>query len=257
MSDATPPPVPPTPSPGSTSPPTPAIAFCSVILGILSFTCGSIFTAIPAVICGHIARGRIRRSGDSLGGRKIANAGLILGYAAIALSLTALPLLVGMFKAEYARLHQLRIDRHDVVSNDGTVALSVPGTWIDLPELNKVAVVRAGSKSEDAYAMIIRDAKADFPGMTLEQHHQRTRDAMLQKMPESSGTSTVHLTIGGRPALQDELSGTGANVKTVFLHTTIDDVDHYEQILTWTTQARWPAQNALLREVSASFHRVK
>jgi hypothetical protein len=41
--------------------------------------------AIPAVICGHLALGRIQRSGGSLGGRGLALAGLITGYVGIAL----------------------------------------------------------------------------------------------------------------------------------------------------------------------------
>jgi hypothetical protein len=37
---------------------TPAVAIWNLILAILSFTCGWLFTAIPAVICGHVARGQ-------------------------------------------------------------------------------------------------------------------------------------------------------------------------------------------------------
>src|SRR5580765_260931 len=58
---------------------TPAVGIWSLILAILSFTCGWLFTAIPAVICGHIARAKIRKSGGTLGGKNMAIAGLILG----------------------------------------------------------------------------------------------------------------------------------------------------------------------------------
>lgn len=258
MSDATTPPVPPSPPARSTAATNaPASAICSLVLGILSFTCGSIFTAIPAVICGHIARAHIRKSDGSLGGKKIANAGLILGYAAIAISLTCIPLAVRMFKAEYTRQQQLRVDRHDIASSDGAIALSVPGTWVSMPELNRAAILQAGSKDDDVYVMIIRDAKAELGDMTLDDHHERTRGAMLHKMTGVSATFPLSLTINGHRALQDELSGMNDKLNVVFLHTTIDDGDHYEQILAWTTQTRWPAQNALLREVTASFHRVK
>src|SRR4029453_10101312 len=38
-------------------------AIWSLVLAILSFFCGWLFTAIPAVICGHVARSKIRKSG--------------------------------------------------------------------------------------------------------------------------------------------------------------------------------------------------
>ena len=70
MADETP--QPPRPAVPQTVPPTPPVAIWSLILAVLSFTCGWLFTAIPAVICGHIARAKIRNSGGTLGGRGIA-----------------------------------------------------------------------------------------------------------------------------------------------------------------------------------------
>ena len=40
--------------------------------------------AIPAVICGHVALGRIKRSGGTLAGEGLAQAGLITGYVTLA-----------------------------------------------------------------------------------------------------------------------------------------------------------------------------
>src|SRR5437660_6886437 len=64
MADETPPP--PRPAVPQTVLRTPPVAIWSLILAVLSFTCGWLFTAIPAVICGHIARAEIRKSGGAL-----------------------------------------------------------------------------------------------------------------------------------------------------------------------------------------------
>ena len=53
-------------------------AIASLVLAILSMAIGP-FGFIPAIICGHIARGRIRRT-PGLGGDGLALAGLIIGY---------------------------------------------------------------------------------------------------------------------------------------------------------------------------------
>jgi hypothetical protein len=45
--------------------------------------------------------------------------------------------------------------------------------------------------------------------------------------------------------------------KVVFLHTTVDDGDHVQQILAWTLKSRWHKQNQRLREVTGSFRSEK
>ncbi len=74
------------PLPGATSP----LAIASLISGILGLTiCGGV-GSIAAVILGHMAVGRIQAGGDTLGGRGLAKAGLILGYVGIGIFVLAL-----------------------------------------------------------------------------------------------------------------------------------------------------------------------
>src|SRR5438876_2073551 len=96
MADEITPPPPPVLQP---IPRTAPAAIWSLVLAILSFPFGSLFTAIPAVICGHIARAKIRKSGGALGGRGIATGGLLLGYIALVLGIMGIPLLVSMIQS--------------------------------------------------------------------------------------------------------------------------------------------------------------
>jgi hypothetical protein len=57
-------------------------AVASLVIGILSWFLCPIVGAVVAVTLGHIARGQIRRTGEGGGG--LAMAGLILGYAHLA-----------------------------------------------------------------------------------------------------------------------------------------------------------------------------
>ena len=56
------------------------LAITSLVFGILSWTL-PIFGSIPAVICGHVAINRNRRTYRAAGGMKRAIAGTVLGYA--------------------------------------------------------------------------------------------------------------------------------------------------------------------------------
>jgi hypothetical protein len=66
-------------------PPTNGLAIASLVCGVGMFVIGISF--IPAIICGHIARRQIRRTGEQGGG--LALAGLILGYVGGALFIAA------------------------------------------------------------------------------------------------------------------------------------------------------------------------
>ena len=91
--------IPPTMSVTS-QPKTSALAIWSLVLGILGvlflLVCISPLFAIPAVICGHLAYSRIKRSNGTLEGQGLALAGLITGYVSIGLSLLLIPLMAAI-----------------------------------------------------------------------------------------------------------------------------------------------------------------
>ncbi len=62
-------------------------ALISMISGIAGVTVVPIIGSIVAIITGHIAKGEIKRGGGMITGNGMATAGLILGYAAIAIGL--------------------------------------------------------------------------------------------------------------------------------------------------------------------------
>lgn len=86
------PPLPGVPSQPKTSP----LAIWSLVLGILSITCFSIFAAIPGVICGHKALSRIDKARGALGGRGLAIGGLVAGYIGIAWAIFFIPLMLAI-----------------------------------------------------------------------------------------------------------------------------------------------------------------
>jgi hypothetical protein len=64
-------------------PPTNTLALISLVAGISSFVILPLIGAVIAIVTGHIARGQIKRTGES--GSGMALAGLILGYVHLVL----------------------------------------------------------------------------------------------------------------------------------------------------------------------------
>lgn len=66
------------------------LAIVSLVSGILGWSLVPFLGAIVAVITGHMAKKEIRESGSRLTGDGLATAGLVLGYANIAISICAI-----------------------------------------------------------------------------------------------------------------------------------------------------------------------
>ncbi len=73
------------------------MAVISLVAGILGWSLVPFLGAIVAVITGHMARGEIRRAPDRLEGDGMAIAGLVLGYAAIAMAVLAVLAMILFF----------------------------------------------------------------------------------------------------------------------------------------------------------------
>ncbi len=64
-------------------------AIISLVFGILCWFPLPLIGAVIAVVCGHMARGEIRRAAGTLDGDGMAVAGMVLGYAQLAVCLLA------------------------------------------------------------------------------------------------------------------------------------------------------------------------
>ena len=72
-------------------------AIASLIFGIITWVALPFVGALVAVICGHVARGEIRRMpAGSIEGDGLAIAGLILGYAHLVLCALGILLFIGL-----------------------------------------------------------------------------------------------------------------------------------------------------------------
>lgn len=75
-------------------PGTSPLAAISLISGIAGWTFLPLLGSIVGVICGHLAKSEIKKSGGVIGGDGMATAGLILSYSAIVISLCVVCALV-------------------------------------------------------------------------------------------------------------------------------------------------------------------
>lgn len=76
--------------------PTSNMALASLILGILGWTILPGLASIAAIVTGHMAKKEIKESTGQLGGDGMAIAGLIMGYASVAIFVCVCLFMAGM-----------------------------------------------------------------------------------------------------------------------------------------------------------------
>lgn len=104
------------------------LARASFILGMLGF-CGGAFFGIPAIVCGHIARLRLRSSSEK--GNGLAITGLILGY--LSFLWTALFVLSVSMESGMPKKSRLTQDLHDARTLFGEMQIASQGNGVPFP----------------------------------------------------------------------------------------------------------------------------
>jgi hypothetical protein len=72
------------------------MALASMILGLLGWTILPGLASIAAIVTGHMAKKEIKESMGQLGGDGMATAGLVMGYASVAIVLCVCLAMAGM-----------------------------------------------------------------------------------------------------------------------------------------------------------------
>ena len=79
-----------------TAPPANGLAIASLILAISAFVALPLIGSIGGVVCGHMARSQLRRTGYAERGDGLALAGVIIGWVGIAFYVGMIALLVAL-----------------------------------------------------------------------------------------------------------------------------------------------------------------
>src|SRR5438132_7193200 len=133
------------------APRTEPLAIWSLVLSALSVLGCLFLTLVPGIICGHVARSKIRRSNGALQGMNMALAALIIGYVQVPLAVLGGIMLVDMIRSERVRLHELAVEKKEIASDDNKLKVTASGFWVKTSDLNKEAALQLANKSEDMY----------------------------------------------------------------------------------------------------------
>lgn len=157
---------------------TASIAVVSLVFGILGLVLIGPLGAIPAVICGHIAKSKIKRDPENLTGDGMALAGLIMGYVQIGLMVVMIPLLAAIAIPSFVKARS----QAQVHATRSTIAeLS---TAINLYELD------TGRYPSSLSSLLKTDGSPNWNG-----------PYMREEVVDAWGTAFAYEVSGGHPSL--------------------------------------------------------
>jgi type II secretory pathway pseudopilin PulG len=145
---------PPLPAAGLTE--TSGLAIASMVMGISALMCG--ITAIPAVICGHLAQGKIKRSEGRMTGGGFAIAGLITGYIGILVLVASLAGLT----APLVLRQKKKADQTQAISNARQIGLALLEFEADYGRFPNAETAPLVAKSSSTPAVIGSSSNARF-----------------------------------------------------------------------------------------------
>ncbi len=114
---------------------TSSLAIASLCLGIGSIVLCGILMGIPALICGHVALGEIKRSDGRVEGKPMAIIGLILGYFSIVATVVMVLIFLLMSGAAVSNFDSKSYDKPCMLDGGDTVPLELP---VSTPQIEPV-----------------------------------------------------------------------------------------------------------------------
>jgi hypothetical protein len=144
-----------------------------------------------------------------------------------------------------------------VKSFDGKFQLTLPDGWKETTGLHDKATIQVANEPAELYVIVLTESKSDSGAdVTLDKFTELMRNSLKEKKGATDTAQPESVTINGNEARQFELHGTLNNVKAVTLVNMVETQDHFHQVISWTSQAKYDENKATLKQVINSFRPV-
>jgi hypothetical protein len=147
------------------------------------------------------------------------------------------------------------------VSENGQIQVNLPSGWSKTQGLNEKAELQVAKASNNMFLIVLSESKQDFEKagqkLNLQKHSDLTRGILLKNLTNGQQSQPKSLTVNGKPAVQYEITGSIDKLNVVYLHTTVETDNNYQQILAYTSQDEFAKNRPEMEEVINSFQEVK
>ncbi len=147
------------------------------------------------------------------------------------------------------------ISDRSALENPNTGArITVPSGWTASGSAQRGSADIYTTFQNKLYTMVVSENATGINRFGLEDNSDTYRWLIRKRLDTlESETRTGVDSIGGDKAVQYEIRGIVDGVPVVYLHTTIEGIDKYYQVVSWTTAERYADDKETLQAITQSF----
>ena len=140
----------------------------------------------------------------------------------------------------------------EVSSSDGRVSVKIPASWSSLPDLHPAAILGAGDRAEERYAMVLATERTSYPG-SLAYFDRFVTEGLKKALKEPEVSEPESVEIGGYKAIRRRITGTKGDRGLAYEQVLVETRSTYYQLLLWTKLARQRDAQTDFGNIVASF----
>lgn len=146
----------------------------------------------------------------------------------------------------------------DIQNAETNVSITVPGGWVAVKDGQRQSTDLYAVHPEDKlHVAVLSENKDvlslfDFENNAAEYRWLIQEELDVFERETRMGTTSVNTA----PALQYEIRGQVNDTAVVYLHTTVQGVNSYYQIVGWTTEDSYLENKDILEDIIASFRTI-
>lgn len=167
----------------------------------------------------------------------------LLSFLLVTLSLT---LLVGCKEKK----------RTDIVFGNNSYTVTKPENWKVQKGLNAQADVQLGNDFNEAYAVIVVEAKIHAENISLGSYSKLTLDLLTTEMTDIKLADADDINITGFRAIKQEFTAKVSGTPVKYWHVTLETEKNFIQMFLWSSKAKFEQNRNDFERFMNSFNRA-
>jgi predicted Zn finger-like uncharacterized protein len=146
----------------------------------------------------------------------------------------------------------------EIFGPDSVYALTVPVGWQQVKNLNEEAEIQIAQASKDCYVIVFAEKQEDLQVTDLADYSVLVRSSIQQSLLQPEVQETGLNAINHLDVVQFEIRGIlqANQVPVVYLHTVVLGQHNYYQIVAWTTDMNYAANQSTIRSIVNHFKEI-
>lgn len=146
--------------------------------------------------------------------------------------------------------------RTDIIFGNSTYTVTKPDSWKTQKNLNPQADVQLGNDFNEAYAVIVVEAKIAAENISLGSYSKLTLDLLTTNMTDLELADADDVNITGFRAIKQEFTAKVKGTAVKYWHITLETDENFIQMFLWSSKTKFEQNKADFERFMNSFNKA-